>query len=50
MKCMLDCTICLDSKESYITLRCGHKFCNECINQLIQHNTFKNCPICRTRL
>jgi len=47
---MIDCTICLDSKENYKTLRCGHQFCNECINQLIEHNTFKNCPICRTSI
>lgn len=47
---MIDCTICLDSKENYKTLRCGHQFCNDCINQLIEHNTFENCPICRTSI
>ena len=47
---MIDCSICLESKENFKTLRCGHQFCNECINKLIEHNTFKNCPICRTSI
>lgn len=47
---IIDCTICLDSKENFSTLRCGHQFCNDCIKQLIEHKSFKNCPMCRTSI
>ena len=41
-----DCVICLDKLENPKKLKCGHVFCNECINQHLK--TKKNCPVCGT--
>lgn len=45
---LIECPICYDDKEEYMTLVCGHQFCNDCIGQSIIHDGFKKCPLCRT--
>jgi len=46
-KCkVLECVICYERIENYLTLTCGHTFCKHCISMWIaRHNT---CPCCRT--
>jgi E3 ubiquitin-protein ligase SHPRH len=40
------CSICLDNySDTRSLLKCGHKFCNECIDEWIKTST--NCPNCR---
>ena len=44
----IECSICLEEKKNFKTLLCGHSFCLDCINKLIEHNEFKKCALCRT--
>jgi len=43
----LKCPICLDIilRECIVT-KCGHKYCDKCINQWLYNNN--SCPYCRT--
>lgn len=42
-----ECPICLDKTANFIIQPCGHKYCEECINKITEHN-IKKCPKCRT--
>lgn len=45
----IDCPICLEEKNSYVTLNCNHKACTKCfLNSIIHLNT--KCSICRAIL
>mmetsp|Transcript_5891 Transcript_5891/g.17747 ORF Transcript_5891/g.17747 Transcript_5891/m.17747 type:complete len:105 (-) Transcript_5891:134-448(-) len=39
------CSICQDSMEGPLKLRCGHMFCEECIGEWLDRDT--TCPLCR---
>ena len=45
---MIECSVCLESRDLYYTLGCSHEFCAECVVNLIHHDTFDACPLCRT--
>ena len=40
------CSICLDTTDAGIKLRCGHAFCVGCLKRCAEHNHAK-CPNCR---
>ena len=44
-----DCPICFDElgNTNQMTLRCGHKFCGDCIMEHMQRVGGMKCPICR---
>ena len=42
---VLECKICYMQPDLWMTLLCGHLFCNSCAGHL---DTSKACPICRT--
>lgn len=46
----IECPICLEDKDEYKTLICGHELCNECEIKLNENNILNKCPICRTPL
>jgi hypothetical protein len=41
----MECPICLGETPFPIRLPCGHKFCENCIQQW--HQKQKDCPVCR---
>ena len=44
---MLICNICyLPSRDPYLSVCCGHLFCNSCLNNAV--TTIKVCPMCRS--
>lgn len=43
----VECCICFVEKEHSITLRCNHKFCSDCINNLVFVSNRNICPLCR---
>lgn len=45
-----ECPICLDDKEQFHFLVCGHKICLDCKNEMHQRNCLHRCPICRCEL
>ncbi|XP_076237920.1 uncharacterized protein LOC143181422 [Calliopsis andreniformis] len=47
-KC-LQCTICLHTITAPVKTRCGHRFCRECIQTLLQ-DTNATCPLCKSAL
>jgi hypothetical protein len=44
-----DCPVCFDElgNTNQMTLRCGHKFCGDCIMEHMQRVGGMKCPICR---
>jgi len=48
----IDCPICMDTKKtpSILTTTCGHQFCWDCINRVLNKQTASRCvcPLCRT--
>ena len=42
-----ECPICLDEKNNFDYLLCGHKICSECIIELENKDCLNKCPICR---
>ena len=48
------CTICLESfdNKTTTTLNCGHVYCIDCINQLIENrgSNILKCPLCRVKI
>ncbi len=45
-----DCGICLgEIDEKFTILQCGHMYCTECINTIMNTNV-KNCPTCKLHL
>ncbi|XP_072000850.1 E3 ubiquitin/ISG15 ligase TRIM25-like [Engystomops pustulosus] len=46
----LDCSICLDTYTDPVMLRCGHNFCRDCIDQMLDTQDecgLYSCPECR---
>ena len=43
------CPICLESLDTPAISNCNHKFCKNCIDELINTKKF-NCPLCRTKI
>ncbi|XP_040203544.1 putative tripartite motif-containing protein 75 [Rana temporaria] len=46
----LDCSICLNIDTNPVTLRCGHNFCQECIEDVLdtqERSGVYRCPECR---
>lgn len=41
-----NCPICYDYPESFVSLRCSHKFCLTCFLHSVNHINIK-CPLCR---
>ncbi|XP_018425991.1 PREDICTED: E3 ubiquitin/ISG15 ligase TRIM25-like [Nanorana parkeri] len=49
-KDLLDCSICLNIYTDPVTLRCGHNFCRDCIDQVLdtqEGSGVYSCPECR---
>lgn len=49
------CAICMDKQNPHDAslLRCGHTFCTECVDTLVEYakiKTYAKCPLCRERL
>ena len=50
MEQQLTCPICYIKLENkYYTTECNHVFCNDCINEYLEHinTSFVDCPLCR---
>ncbi|XP_069808009.1 E3 ubiquitin/ISG15 ligase TRIM25-like [Dendropsophus ebraccatus] len=43
----LTCSICLNIYTDPVTLRCGHNFCRECIERVLEKSGHCRCPECR---
>ncbi|XP_068118306.1 E3 ubiquitin/ISG15 ligase TRIM25-like [Hyperolius riggenbachi] len=51
LKDELNCSICLEVYKDPVTLRCGHNFCQVCINQALDRERSQgvySCPQCRS--
>jgi len=46
MRRLLTCSVCDQRQKNRVITKCGHMFCNECIEtQLLQRN--RKCPSCQ---
>ena len=45
----MECPICYEEKVSIFTNNCGHTWCKECHNKLVQMN-HTTCPMCRDNI
>ena len=43
---MDECGICLHAVENEVALNCGHRFCHNCISQVLK-KTKPKCTVCR---
>lgn len=43
-----ECAVCLETIQRAAVTACGHMFCQNCINQVVQFQ--KKCPLCRKKL
>jgi hypothetical protein len=41
------CQICMDRNADVALVRCGHRFCNECMGRLQASNPNQKCAYCR---
>ena len=48
LKKSVECPICLDVLDDFVISSCGHKYCKECLDKLI--DTTNTCAICRKTL
>jgi len=46
---MINCPICLEDSNSFVTLECKHKLCLHCFQQCISHALVK-CSLCRKNI
>jgi rRNA-processing protein FCF1 len=44
----IECPICLENLDKFTLSKCGHKYCEGCLNTLIE--TTNKCAICRKQL
>jgi hypothetical protein len=50
---LLECPICFtELTTDYYTTKCNHKFCNECMDELMTHKFQEkiDCPVCRQQI
>ena len=43
---MIECPVCRESKNAFVTFECNHKICLNCYHNCIYHNHSK-CSLCR---
>ena len=43
-----NCSICFDILEDPVLTKCGHLFCNECLDMCLKAKP--RCPMCKTNL
>ena len=44
----IECPVCLEDKQIYIKMKCGHNLCISCANNWFGEN--QSCPICRNQI
>lgn len=42
----MDCPACLERQSGYVTFRCGHSVCNQCVLKSLNRK-IETCPLCR---
>ena len=49
LKSHLECAICLDIFKDPRRLPCGHSFCADCLDKLVERRESFDCPICKEK-
>lgn len=44
---MKQCSICYDPFPRLISLECGHEFCENCVDSILNHSCSLKCALCR---
>ena len=44
----IECPVCLEDKQIYIKMKCGHNLCLGCANNWFGEN--QSCPVCRNQI